>query len=194
MKILIQGSNILAVGSLIETADAITSDDAVYPKHVISGWQIVDATLPEDYAPGKYTFNAGVFTLKLIPVTAEARDAFILKIDTDVDALIRKVIGERTSEYELAEKEANAYKAAGYTGTVPGSVSAWAIAKSWKPKVAADSIIATAAAWRSAQASMRATRLLSKEQARVTVDVAALDAIKVQWDEFMVALKLQLNV
>jgi len=194
MKILIQGSNILAVGSLTETADAITSDDAVYPKHVIPNWQIVDATLPDDYTPGKYTFNAGVFTLKLIPVTAEARDAFILKIDTDVDALIRKVIGERTSEYELAEKEANAYKAAGYTGTVPGSVSAWATAKSWKPKVAADSIIATAAAWRSAQASMRATRLLSKEQARVAVDVTALDAIKVQWDEFMVALKLQLNV
>lgn len=75
MKILIQGSNILAVGNLTETADAITSSDAVYPKHVITGWQIVEATLPDDYAPGKYSYSAGVFTLKPVVVTAEQKAA-----------------------------------------------------------------------------------------------------------------------
>jgi hypothetical protein len=66
MKILIQNSNILAVGSLTETADAITSTDAVYPKHIITGWEIVEATLPADYAYGKYTFSNDVFTPKVI--------------------------------------------------------------------------------------------------------------------------------
>lgn len=120
--------------------------------------------------------------------------AFILQVKSEAGQLTAQVLKGLESEYELAEKEATAYKAASYTGTVPGSVSAWATAKSWEPKVAADSIIATAAAWRSAQASMRATRLLSKEQARVAVDATALYAIKTQWDEFMIALKLQLNV
>ena len=194
MKILTQGSNILDVGSLTETADAVTSSDAVYPKHVIPGWQIVDATLPEDYAPGKYTFNAGMFTLKLIPVTAEAIAAFILQIDTDADTLIRKVIGERYSQYEGAEREALSYKMAGYTGTVPPKVQAWATAKNQTATWSADSQIATAEAWRSAENALYAKRLLLKEQTRNATDATALDAIKAQWEAFMVALKLQLNV
>ena len=123
-----------------------------------------------------------------------AGTAFILQIDTDADALIRSVIGERGSEYELAEREASAYKAAGYPVTVPSSVSAWATAKSWTAKEAADSIIATATDWRSVQSTLRAERLLRKEQARTALDATALDAIKAQWEAFMVALKLQLNV
>ena len=193
MKILTQGSNILAAGSLTEAADAITSSDAVYPKHVIAGWQIVEATLPADYTHGKYTFSAGVFTLKSIPVAAEARAAFILQIDADTDSLIRSVIGERGSEYELAEKEAAAFKAAGYPVTVPSSVSAWATAKGWTAKAAADSIIATAANWRSAQSTLRAERLLRKEQARTAVDAAALDVVMAQWAAFLAALKAQLT-
>ena len=120
--------------------------------------------------------------------------ASILQIDADTDSLIRSVIGERGSEYELAEREASAYKASGYPVTVPSSVSAWATAKGWTAKEAADSIIATATDWRSAQSTLRAERLLRKEQARTALDATALDAIKAQWEAFMVALKLQLNV
>ena len=90
MKILIQGSNILAVGSLIETADAITSSDAVYPKHVISGWQIVEATLPADYTPGKYSFNAGVFSLIPFSATPEDHKAKATEVREARDLLIAK--------------------------------------------------------------------------------------------------------
>lgn len=193
MKILTEGSNILAVGNLTETADAITSSDAVYPKHVITNWQIVEATLPADYAHGKYIFSAGVFTFKSIPVAAEARAASILQIDADTDSLIRSVIGERSSEYELAEKEAFAFKVAGYPVTVPSSVSAWAAAKGWTAKAAADSIIATATNWRSAQSTLRAERLLRKEQARTAVDAAALDLVAAQWAAFLTTLKAQMT-
>ena len=90
MKILIYGSNILAAGSLTETADAITSSDAVYPKHVISGWQIVEATLPADYTPGKYSFNAGVFSLIPFSATPEDHKAKATEVREARDLLIAK--------------------------------------------------------------------------------------------------------
>jgi hypothetical protein len=102
------------------------------------------------------------------------------------------VIGERGNEYELAEREASAYKAAGYTGAVPGSVGAWAAAKGWTATSAADSIIATATDWRSAQATLRAARLLSKEQVRVAVDGAELDLVTADWVLFLAGLRAQL--
>lgn len=120
--------------------------------------------------------------------------AFITQIDADADALIHAVIGERSSEYELAEKEATAYKAAGYAGAVPSSVSAWATAKNWTATQAADSIALAATEWRSAQATMRAARLLCKEQGREAIDAAALDAIKAQWAASLAALKTSLGV
>lgn len=119
---------------------------------------------------------------------------FISKIDADADALIRAVIGERASEYEMAEKEATDYKLAGYAGTVTSSVQSWATAKGWTAMQAADDILAAATGWRSAQAALRAARLLRKEQARVAVDAAALGAVQAQWDGFMVALKENLGV
>ena len=116
MKILIHESNILAVGSLTETADAITSSDAVYPKHVIAGWQIVEATLPADYAPGKYSFNAGMFSL--IPFSAtqeehkakagevrEARDLLIGKSDWTQCADINQATKDKWAPYRMALRD-----------------------------------------------------------------------------------------
>lgn len=123
-----------------------------------------------------------------------AKATFILQIDTDADALIRAVIGERASQYEGAEREALAYKAAGYTGTVPPKVQAWATAKNQTATWAADSQIATAAAWRTAEDALYAKRLLLKENASNAVDAAALDSVKVQWAAFMVVLKGQLGL
>lgn len=121
------------------------------------------------------------------------KSAFILQIDTDADALIRTVIGERASQYESAEKQSAAYKAAGYTGTVPPKVQAWATAKNQTATWAADSQIATAEAWRSAEDALYAKRLLLKETARVAVDAAGLDEIKANWATFLAALKISLG-
>lgn len=56
-QLLIQGSTILAQGQLVETTDDIRTDDVIYPKHVIEGWQIVDAALPDGFAPAGYTWD-----------------------------------------------------------------------------------------------------------------------------------------
>lgn len=128
------------------------------------------------------------------PTLLQAQTAFIIQIDTDADALIRAVIGERASQYEGAERESLAYKAAGYTGTVPPKVQAWATAKNQTATWAADSQIATAEDWRSAENALYAKRLLLKETARTAVDVAELDNIKANWTAFITALKTSLDV
>lgn len=122
------------------------------------------------------------------------KTTFILQVDTDTDALVKAVIGERASEYELAEKEATAFKAAGYSGTVPGSVAAWAAAKSWTAIQAADDIIATASGWRQAQLAIRTNRLTLKEAARVATDAAGLATVQAQWSGFMAAIRAQLGL
>jgi hypothetical protein len=199
MKILIQGSTILAAGNFSETDDAFVSSDAVFPKTVITGWQIVEATLPDDYAHGKYTFSAGVFTLRVIPVTAEEKAAFIAQVKSEAGALTQQVLSGLGSEYELAEAEATAYKTAGYTGTVPGSVADEVASKAAKgmtitATVACDSILAAATGWRQAQAALRRNRLTVSSAASVAVDAAGLNSIKAQWAALLVALKTQLGV
>ena len=119
------------------------------------------------------------------------RKALLLKIDADTDAIYRAVQGERATEYLLAESDAKAYKAAGYTGTVPDSVASWASAKGQTATWAADDILTTATGWRQAQSSIRATRLACKEQARVANDMAP---IVTQWASFVVAIKTALGV
>ena len=165
-------------------------------------------TVPDEVQNG-WLYDNGAFTappLPPVPTQAEldaiaaqeaelvltvARKALLLKIDADTDAIYRAVQGDRAMEYVLAESDAKAYKAAGYTGTVPDSVTSWASAKGQTATWAADDILTTATGWRQAQSSIRATRLACKEQARVANDMAP---IVTQWASFVVAIKTALGV
>lgn len=118
----------------------------------------------------------------------------VLQIDVDTDAIYGAVLGNRAQEYTLAEADATAYKAAGYTGTVPASVQCWATTKSWTAKQAADDILATAAAWRSAQAAIRAQRLSSKEAVRTANDAAGVTTAMAAWAGFVTTIKGQLGI
>lgn len=124
---------------------------------------------------------------------ATRKAAALLQIDAEVDAINLAVIGSRGQEYELAEQHGLAYQSAGYTGTVPSSVSSWAAAKGWTATQAADDILATAAQWRTAQAAIRAQRLLRKEQVRVATDSAGITAAMAAWAGFVAAIRGQLG-
>lgn len=165
-------------------------------------------TVPDDVRNG-WLHSNGVFTappLPPVPTQAEldaiaateaarvltvSRASLIRQIDIDTDAIYRAVQGDRAMEYVLAESDAKAYKAAGYTGTVPDSVASWASAKTKSATWAADDILATATGWRQAQASIRATRLACKEQARVGNNMTPIVA---QWSGFVAAIKTALGV
>lgn len=118
----------------------------------------------------------------------------LLQIDADTDALYGAVLGNRAEEYTLAATEAQAYKTAGYTGTVPSSVQSWATAKNWTPTQAADDILLTAARWTGAQSAIRAQRLMHKEQVRTAADDAARGAVMLAWAGFVSYMRGQLGI
>lgn len=138
-------------------------------------------------------WDGSTFT-KPAPDVAGMKAAFIKKVDADVDAIYDAAIGNRGPEYDQASAEANAFKTAGYTGTVPASVSSWSAAKGWTAQAAADDIIAAAARLTTARDAIRAQRLLRKEQAKAAVDAAALATVTAQWAGFVSYIRGQLGV
>jgi hypothetical protein len=71
IELLILGACILAQGPLTETADSIQSPDAVYPKSVIAGWQIVTAAVPDGFTCASFGWNGTAVVVK----AASAEDA-----------------------------------------------------------------------------------------------------------------------
>lgn len=120
--------------------------------------------------------------------------ACLARIDADTDVIYGAMLGNRAEEYTLAANEAQAFKAAGYSGAVPGSVQSWATAKGWTPTQAADDILATAAQWIGAQSAIRAQRLLRKEQVRTATDAAGITAAMAAWAGFVAYMRGQLGL
>lgn len=146
------------------------------------------------------TSAAWSFTVEAIPAEevaaalANAKTAFLARIDADVDAIYAKAIGNRGPEYEDAAAEAQAYKVAGYPATVPDSVAAWANAKGQTAVWAADDILTEAAKLIAAKKAIRTTRLLRKEQGRNAANMDALATVKAQWAGFVSALRAQMGL
>lgn len=105
----------------------------------------------------------------------DIKEELCLKIDGEADSARLRIAGDplRAIEYQLAEQEASAYRTAGYTGTVGGTVQSWADAKGWTAQAAADDILAVAAAWNQALYALRDIRLKSKEMVRAASDESA---------------------
>lgn len=130
---------------------------------------------------------------QVIPLYDQIK-ATVKKIDADTDAIYAKAIGGRAAEYMQAESDALAYKAAGDTGAVPDSVKSWADATGKTASWAADDTLATATAWRNAQAAIRKNRLACKEAARKVTTDAGLAAVMAQWSAFVTAITASLGV
>lgn len=117
----------------------------------------------------------------------DTRATLLDRIDAAADAARLAVAGDplRAAEYQVAEAEAKAYRAAGYAGTVPQSIKSWAEAKQWTAKRAAEDILAEALAWNGALYALRDARLKAKEAVRnagtaedaEAVAMAAIDSI-----------------
>lgn len=125
---------------------------------------------------------------------AELKKAMQKQVDAQVDAIMRDCIGERATEYQRAENQARAYKAAGYSGTVPTTVRVWAETKSWTNQQAADDIIAQADAWIAAQDAIRENRLKTKEAYRVATSDAQLATAQAAWSAFVISMRNALGV
>lgn len=98
------------------------------------------------------------------------------RIDSAADAARMAVIAKQTNtpEYQRAEAQARAFKAAGYpVDDVPRNVAGWVAAK-WRDEMtaqqAADDIIATADRWYQLLDDIRDMRLAAKEDVRHAAD------------------------
>lgn len=79
-------------------------------------------------------------------------------------------------EYELREKQAQAYKDGGYTGTVPVQVEAYRASAGLTARQATDTILAQAASLRSALSALGALRM-RKNEVDVMTDTVHIDAL-----------------
>jgi hypothetical protein len=122
------------------------------------------------------------------------RAALVTKIDADTDAIYAAAVGNRMPEYDRAASDAQAYKEAGYTGTVPTSVQTWASAKGWTTRQAADDVLRASSQLSAARDAIRTQRLNLKETAKQTTNVPALKNIEIAWDSFVINIRTQLGV
>lgn len=119
--------------------------------------------------PG-YTVKNGALVAPTPPTAAEQLGNIQLdlcaSIDAAADSAYIQIGGPspgRLAEYQQANTDAQAFKAAGYTGTVPPTVASWVTASGMTAQAAADNIIATATAWIAVLEAIRDARLVGKK-------------------------------
>lgn len=112
MKLLTLATQILAVDP-VETATEFQTSDAIYPKHVIEGYALAEVeALPDDYAPGRYTFD-GAFVrvpdpapVVVVPDSVEMRQARLELLDAGlldaVDSAVTAAGRSAKIEWEFA--------------------------------------------------------------------------------------------
>lgn len=126
------------------------------------------------------------FAFEELPLAA-AQLLACRQIDQAADAARRAVLGEslRALEYQVTAEEAAAFAAADYSGEVPPSVQAWMDAAGLEAQAATDSILAQAAAWKSALYELRALRLKAKQQ---VLKAASHDSVEALTDPAIEAI------
>lgn len=167
------------------------------------------AALPDGWRGGLFTFADGVFAptpeyaaqlaAAAVDALAAAKRDLTLSIDRDADAIRNAVLGGRTTEYQEALADAQAFAAAAYSGIPPPGVKTWldarnAVGAGWTAQQAADDIIATGAHWKGAQNLIREHRLLRKEQARAAGSIEALAPVRAAWEAFVSQVRSQLGL
>ncbi|HUB91413.1 MAG TPA: hypothetical protein VMA74_16945 [Dyella sp.] len=136
--------------------------------------------------PG-YMVKSGQLVAPTPPTAAQqlanAQLDLCASIDAAADAAYIQIGGPspgRLAEYQQAYADAQTFKGAGYTGTVPATVQCWATAANMTTQQAADSIISTASAWSNVLTGIRSARLIGKANVNAATTVAAAQAAQAQ--------------
>jgi len=113
------------------------------------------------------------------PTLAQVQAACCTQIDATADAIYIAVGGPspgRLAEYQQAYADAQAFKTAGYAGSVPETIACWVTASGMTAQAAADNILATAVQWIAVLNGVRAARLIGKSNVNAAVTVDAAEA------------------
>lgn len=141
------------------------------------------------YAPGDAAFAALETLLAAkaardnppapVPTLAELQASAVRRIDAAAEATrLRYITGGagQAATYMVKEQQAEAFKAAGYAGTVPGMVQAEVDATGATAQQAADVILATRDAWVAKAVQIEDARRKGDVAVAVAADVAAVQA------------------
>lgn len=120
--------------------------------------------------------------------------AAIAKTYSDIDEIYAAAVGNRGDEYKLAEADALAFKAAGYAGVCPASISSWKPSSTLTNQQKADTVIAQAIGLRSAISAMRVQRFASQDAMMAAITQAQLDAAVATWGAFILATRTSLGL
>lgn len=123
MKLLILETVILTAGELVETDDSIISADAIFPKHVIPGWRIVEVSVQDDFTPVRYEYVGGAVVKKadLPAAVKEAREAREGECDrlakAKRDGIVAGISPAEMASWPIKRAEAVAWRAKGASAT-----------------------------------------------------------------------------
>lgn len=172
------------------------------------GFVLVDAGIEFTRTGRRNTESAylvgGLIEWKDHVVLEDERSAAMVRIDGAGEVMRLAVINHmptQTEEYRQALQQARDWRAAGYPESeevpAPADVASWAAAKwreGWTSRQAADDILATADRWCGILSTIRALRLINKEDVRNASTPAEVEQIAADMEADMRALALQLDL
>ena len=85
MNLLILNNAILAA-DFVETADAFTTADAIIPKHVIEGYEVVTADVPDGFTVQGYEYVDGAVVAKVPVVVPPTQGEYTAALEAMYDA------------------------------------------------------------------------------------------------------------
>lgn len=185
---------LILTNAIVEPFGYAMYDFSPQPNHL---WpqELVEATpVKDEFGIWRQTWEVRDLTGASLTSRIASRKAELERlVDRDVDQIYGATIGNRATEYTLAESEARAYISANYTGPVPVTVQEWADVKGWTTRQAADDVVNAANTWRTAQLAIRKQRLSIKDQIRNASQPAVLDTTMSEWSQFVAYIATQLG-
>jgi hypothetical protein len=140
----------------------------------------IDVTAIDPQPKAGWSYDGQLFTAPFtLPSStlADLQAALCISVDAAADAAYVAIGGSspgRLAEYKQAKADADVFKAAGYSGIVPGTIACWVQATGWTAQQACDDILSTADAWNNALVAIRSARLIGK--ANVKLAATSTDA------------------
>jgi hypothetical protein len=163
---------VLGVFSVIEVQeDRLHCSGMDMPFTVIGdGWSVIDGNEPPTLA---HTWDGAQWVAP--PAPPLDRAAMVAQIDAAAKAVYERFL-PFAEEYKAREAQAQAYKDAGYTGTVPPRVAGFATPAGLTPEAATDLILSQAANLRGALNQLSDLRMQKYLVSRAATDAESLVA------------------
>lgn len=188
-QLLVIGETILAAGYFFDDADELrvyrdpemTECDAIYPHHVMEGYGIAEADVPDGFRCADYLWQGEVVARPSPAATQDDKTAKLALVNAECDRRMSALVAgypEREQQtFDKQEKEARAFTADAAAATP--MLDELALNRGIDKPTLASRIIAKADAFAAYSGKMIGYRQKLEDQINAAADMAALGAIDV---------------